>query len=75
MNNCLLYALGKFMREGGYLIIRKSRFGWWPHLLHSSDLETITDFRPPAPSADRWLPPLLYRGIVRTTIAGTGSKP
>lgn len=39
MSNCLIFALGKFFKEGRYLVIRKSRYGWWPHFIWCKDLK------------------------------------
>lgn len=60
MKNCLTYATGKWQREGGYLVIRRSRaaarFGiksrlhpvyWVPHFLHMSPDGVITQYVPP----------------------------
>jgi hypothetical protein len=32
-SNCLIFAVWRFLRRGGYLIMRRSRHGWWPHIL------------------------------------------
>jgi hypothetical protein len=64
MSNCFLYALGRFAREGGYLVLRKSHFGWWPHLLWSKDLRSFEQFVPIA-ARRRLIPPLLFRGSVK----------
>ena len=55
--NCLTYALNKWLREGGYLLVRQSRlareFGitsnwhpasWVPHFLHRAKDHTVTQF-------------------------------
>lgn len=39
MSNCLIFALRKWFKEGGYVIIRKSRFGFWPHFIWCRDLK------------------------------------
>ena len=58
MNNCLTYAIGKWIKEGGYILIRRSHFykdfnlSWWhplywlPHFLHRSPGKTITQYSP-----------------------------
>ena len=38
MSNCLLFALAKWWKHGGYVIIRKSHWGWWPHFIWCKDL-------------------------------------
>jgi hypothetical protein len=62
--NCLTYALRKLAAEGGYLVIRRSRYGWFPHVIWSRDLVTFEDFRPVRPKR-RKVPPLWFRGRVR----------
>ena len=62
-SNCLIYALLKWYREGGYLVIRKSRFGWWPHFLHMDTARKITHYSPQH-KYNRWFPPLLFKGRV-----------
>lgn len=37
--NCLIFALKKWFKHGGYLIIRKSNHGYFPHFLWSKDLK------------------------------------
>ncbi len=64
LGNCCLYALRRWLREGGYLIFRRSYSGWWPHASWSADLRTFWQFRPPHPKAGMLLPPPLYRGEV-----------
>jgi len=59
VKNCLTYALGMWLKHGGYLLIRKSRFvdefpgaNWWhpahlvPHFLHRSKEMVITQYLP-----------------------------
>lgn len=35
-SNCFIYAVCRWFRYGGYLLIRKSRWGWFPHFLHGN---------------------------------------
>src|SRR5689334_22793296 len=35
MTNCLFYVIRKVWKNGGFLITRKSNFGWWPHFIYS----------------------------------------
>ena len=39
MSNCLFFALNKWLKHGGYLVIRKSRYGFWPHFIWCKDLK------------------------------------
>lgn len=76
ISNCLIYALMKYCREGGYILIRKSDLGWWPHFLHGTrpaagDV-TVSHFVPLQPFKARGLfrffpiHTLLFRGRVRS---------
>lgn len=73
MSNCLLYALGRWWREGGYLIVRRSRFWHHPlgfHLLWSPDLLRFYDYAPtPAIERPWWWKPLWFRGTERCRAA------
>ena len=56
--NCLSYALAKLAKEGGYLMVRRSKFAavhgitnrwspfyWVPHFLHRSRAGVVTQYR------------------------------
>lgn len=45
-DNCLTYALERWNRRGGYLVIRKSDHWAMPHVLHS-DADGLHHFVPP----------------------------
>lgn len=47
-SNCLFYVLRKYFKYGGYLIVRKSRDGWFPHFIWCRDLKDaeIEHFQP-----------------------------
>lgn len=66
MSNCLLFVVVRWWRLGGFVIIRKSQHGWWPHFLWSPDLITFEEFQPAIPNHHLKFPPPLYRGIVKT---------
>lgn len=40
-SNCLIFVIGRLIsnRGQGYIIIRKSNFGWWPHFMYAKSLE------------------------------------
>lgn len=63
-SNCIIWALGQWRREGGYVALRRSNYGWWPHMLWSPDMVVWTEFVPVAPKRKRRLPPLWFRGRV-----------
>jgi hypothetical protein len=64
MSNCLIYALRQWYARGGYVVVRKSRFGWWPHFLWSPDLRRFESFVPQDAPKKRLFPPVLFRGFV-----------
>lgn len=68
-SNCLIWALGQLIREGGYIAFRRTRtarlrrLAWWPHFLWSPDLKRWYAFMP-LDKRDVLSPPLLFRGHV-----------
>jgi hypothetical protein len=64
-SNCYLYALRQWYWHGGYVVLAKSKYGWWPHALWSPDLRHFDEFVPDKPRR-RWFPPLLFQGHVKT---------
>tara|TARA_R110002012_G_scaffold303533_1_gene505351 strand:+ start:6193 stop:6429 length:237 start_codon:yes stop_codon:yes gene_type:complete len=46
MGNCLFYAIVKFIKNGGYIIFRKSKYGNWSHIMWTPDFETFYHFVP-----------------------------
>jgi hypothetical protein len=70
MSNCLIFALFQWWHYGGYVIVRQSRHGWWPHFMwaqHLGNLEAI-EFIPYKPiylSDNYPIPPIVFRGYVR----------
>lgn len=73
MDNCLTYALRmwRFGRSSDHLVIRKSRWGWFPHFAVLFELQDGTlikkEYVPVLPRP-RWVPPLFFRGVERTTV-------
>ena len=63
-SNCLFFAIGRWWNRGGYLVIRKSRFGYWPHFLWSPDLQVFESYSPIVGGYSRWFPPLLFCGYI-----------
>jgi hypothetical protein len=37
-SNCLFHAVGKWIRRGGWLLVRRSHAGWYPHFIHAAEL-------------------------------------
>jgi len=66
-SNCLVWALRHWRyRRGDYLLIRKSRWGWWPHFLLSRTApDDCISFVPKAKHRRRRLPPLLFHGRIK----------
>jgi len=68
--NCWTYALRRWRyKEGQYLVIRKSRFVFWPHCFLADnivDLE-VEEFKPIAPQHGRfaWIKAIIFKGRVR----------
>jgi hypothetical protein len=69
-SNCLSYVLDQIKSEGGYLIMRKSHVGWWPHFLWSKDLTGFKEFVPEKAAHRRMFPPPWFKGYVRDALVG-----
>jgi hypothetical protein len=67
MSNCLIFALHHWFHCGGYLIVRKSHYGWWPHFAWSKDFQQFEQFTPVTPNHTRRFPPLLFRGRIKVS--------
>ena len=65
-SNCLVYALKRWFSKSGYLVIRKSNFGWWPHFLWTPDISgTYIEHYAPIMGERKLMPPPLFKGAVR----------
>lgn len=62
-SNCLIFALKRFWRSGGYLIFRRSSYGWWPHVLWSRDLKAFEEFTTDE-KFPHTCPPLFFKGYI-----------
>jgi hypothetical protein len=71
-SNCLIYAwrMWRYCNKDS-LLIRESNFGWFPHFSVLIELHDGTivkkEFVPIEPRT-RWLPPLFFDGVEKTTI-------
>lgn len=67
-SNCLFFALSRFLKRGGYLLIRRSRWGWWPHFLWAESLDPprIEHFSPLGGGRPRLFPPVVFKGQILT---------
>lgn len=41
-SNCAIFAIQRLIERGGYLCIRQSRFGWWPHFVWAPTLDEVS---------------------------------
>lgn len=81
--NCWTYAIPKWIREGGYLCIRKAHgvsflgFLMIPHVMHISRTGTVSDFYPLHRESAHYLPyfTLFYKGYIRIKENGTTPFP
>lgn len=50
-SNCLVFALSRWIKNGGYIVVRKSHMGPFPHFIWCRDLRDaeIEHFQPIAP--------------------------
>lgn len=67
-SNCLLFAFSRRRKRGGYVLARKSRWGWWNHYLWAESLDPlrIEHFVPVDGGRPRLLPPLVFKGQILT---------
>lgn len=65
-SNCLIFAVSRVLTRGGYLLVRRSRWGWWPHFLWAESLDPlrIEHFAPVAGGRPRLFPPLIFQGHI-----------
>lgn len=64
-NNCLFWALKKWFKDGGYIVIRRSKYGWFPHFLWMCKDTIILESYVPKNPKKRTFPPILFRGHVK----------
>lgn len=63
--NCYLFVVSRWWTRGGYVVVRKSHYGWWLHALWSPDLATFEEFVPLWTKGPRRFPPLWFKGRIR----------
>ena len=61
-------------KNGGYLIIRKSKVGWWPHFLWSQDLKEFRHYVPLEYKENKPVPPLIFDGYVNVQFVKSDTK-
>lgn len=65
-SNCFVFAVKKFIFEGGYLIVRRSRWGPFPHFLWAKSLKGIeVEHLVPINPKKRKFPPLFFKGFIK----------
>jgi hypothetical protein len=66
-SNCLFFALKKFVKKGGYFIIRKSRHGFWFHFMWADDLKdaNVEHFVPFNKLKYPWISKVLFKGRIK----------
>ena len=45
--------------------MRRSHYGWWPHMVYTKDLETFEEFTPHVHKQGMPTPPLFFPGFVK----------
>jgi hypothetical protein len=65
-SNCLVWAIQQWKRHGGYILMRRSHWGKFPHFLWmSKDRKQLASFVPDNPKRKKFPPPI-FKGHVRT---------
>lgn len=74
-SNCLIFALWLWFQNGtgtSYLIIRKSRHTWLPHVMWSPSIEQtyVVEYKPVDPAQGKWfrafpVPAVFFEGRIR----------
>lgn len=76
-SNCLIYAVWRMLNRGGYLIMRRSRSGPFPHVMWAPTIPAdlpVEQLVPPR-RRDRILPPPLFYGHVALIAEPEGDLP
>lgn len=58
ISNCIIWALVMQSRFGGYVVFRKSHYGWWPHAFwaHRLNCDKWYEYIPTQHDSDQQLP-------------------
>lgn len=63
--NCLIWAIAAWRRFGGYILVRRSHWGPFPHFLWVDKRRRhVISYKPLNPELSRWRPIWFY-GAVR----------
>jgi len=68
-SNCWLYVIDRYIREGGYIVFRRTNYYKnslliWEHASWTPDLKIFYSYLPTQSKHIRIFPPLLFRGAV-----------
>lgn len=69
ISNCLLFVIEKWRKYDGYVAIRKSKYGWWPHFIWIKKLNNaeIEHFVPIERKLHKkYIDKILFKGEVKT---------
>lgn len=68
-SNCIIWAFLMSLRfPGSYVLLRKSRYGWFPHAMWSEDGDIWFEYIPKNEKKYNrkwWQIPLIFRGNVK----------
>lgn len=39
--NCIIFCFENYFKHGGYIIIRKSKYGWYPHFIWAKSIKNL----------------------------------
>jgi hypothetical protein len=68
-SNCWLYVIDRYIREGGYIVFRRTEYHKnailiWEHAFWTPDLKVFYSYLPKKSKLKRIIPPLLFKGEV-----------
>lgn len=67
-SNCIIETLKRFFKEGGYVAIRRSRLGVFPHMIWIKDLKNAEiEHFVPTNAVYKLIPPPVFKGFIART--------
>lgn len=79
LQSCYTYTWRQFSKERGSILITRSRYGWWGHVMWINKVGDVLEYRDlkPGLAYRQWkpLPPLWFKGKVVKVGALTRQKP
>jgi hypothetical protein len=64
-SNCLFFVISHLYHDGGYVIIRKSTMGPFPHFMWSKNLTKFEEYTPFQTKTPHWFPPIWFKGYIK----------